>query len=137
MEKNTTKPKVFLTKVAAENDLELYELFIHLYCVGKQMSGKMALLPRKALITLLAMYLKTGFNDETKELAMDVLGIARKEMINSLNHDLVKEGLLVSGRVSKKDKEVCDDLKEIRDYIKNGNNDSGLFFFSFKVKQQE
>jgi hypothetical protein len=123
--------------LSLDNDLELYEQFVHLHCVSKLISKQISKIPRKQLLTLLALYLKYDYSKETKLKALHILGIDNASTLNSFNFELTELGFLTSDIVSTRVKHLNKSLKVIQQYIQNNISEEVDFAFLFTLKVGE
>ena len=121
--------KLYGTKVAVENDIELYERVVYLYSVKLFLEGKSQTILRKQLVTIMAMYLKFGYSRKTKKEIQKFLPGLSEGNLNNINHDLKDYGFLNEDPMSKKNKHLHPDLVKLKEYTDSVDDNKYLFCF--------
>lgn len=99
-----------------DSDLEVIEALVTLYCQRQMMLGKISKMPRAKLINMLSMYLRYGYNMETKKKLKDIFNEPDMTNINSWNRELRVQGFLVKDFKNENLSYLNDDLKQIKQY---------------------
>lgn len=121
------------TKIAVENDIELYEKIVYLYSVKLFIEEKSKTILRKQLVTIMAMYLKFGYSKKTKKEIQDFLPGLSEANLNNINHDLKEYGFLIDDLMSKKQKYLDPELVKLKQYTDSVKDNKYLFCFILGV----
>jgi len=125
--------KLYGTKIAVEDDIELYERVVYLYSVKLFLEGKSQTILRKQLVTIMAMYLKFGYSRKTKKDIQEFLTGLSEANLNNINHDLKEYGFLIEDPMSKKNKYLHPDLVKLKEYTDSVDDNKYLFCFILGV----
>lgn len=68
-------------------------------------------------IEVLIMYIRYGYNKETKEIIIKELKFKSSNYIHVMNFNLKKKGMLVDDKYQRTKKEISSTLKDIKEFI--------------------
>ncbi len=112
------KVKAYDYHFPMESEIDLHKALIVQYSAAQLTMGKVPVLLRDQLATLLAIYLKHGYSQESKNLALKILKLEHNnKLIDALNHDLKKLGYLLDDPMNKRLKRLNPDLQLLKEYI--------------------
>lgn len=113
-----------------ESDIEIIEALVTLYCQRRVFRKEISRLPRAKLINMLSMYLRYGYNMETKNKLKDIFGEDDMTNINSWNRELRVMGFLIKDMRNENMSYLNNDLQQIKTYydIAKGKLDIKIMF---------
>lgn len=121
MAKEEKKTPVYFVDIRSLDELDLIEKMITFYSVSLVLRGIKKFLLSETLIKVLAIYFKYGYNNESKQIVQELFNLDGKLSLNSYNFTLVREGYLVNNVVSKRKKELNNDLKTLKRYYESSD----------------
>lgn len=99
-----------------DSDLEVIEALVTLYCQRCVMRGEIQRLPRAKLINMLSMYLRYGYNTETKKKLKAIFNEPDMTNLNSWNRELRVQGFLIKDIRNENLSYLNEDLMQIKKY---------------------
>jgi hypothetical protein len=102
-------------EIHSKNEFHVLEDLITIYSCYRTMTGKSAKMLRAKLVTLLSIYIKYGYNKESKQKACDLLGL-KKTNLNCLNSELREGGFLIKSDRNTRDSYLNDELHQLSEY---------------------
>lgn len=113
-----------------DSDLEVIEALVTLYCQRQMMLKKINKMPRAKLINMLSMYLRYGYNMESKKKLKEIFDEPDMTNINSWNRELRVQGFLIKDFKNENLSFLNDDLQQIKKYydIAKGKIDIKIMF---------
>lgn len=136
MSENTknNQPQIYLApSISAKDEFDHLKKIIYLFSYQRKLNDHTVKVLRDKLILLLALYLKYGYTDKTKDKASEILNVDRKN-INCMNFELRNSGYLVQDTMNARISHLHEDLKKLKDYITS--NDGGPTFFLVKIDNE-
>lgn len=113
---------IYQIEINSKNEFEVLENLVTLYSCYKNLAGVERKRLRYKLVTLLSIYIKYGYNKESKQKALEQLGVKRSNL-NCLNSELRDGGFLIKSDMNTRDSFLHPELKELSDYY---NRNKGL-----------
>lgn len=110
--------EAYVLKLTYKDDFDRLKRLVELFSYRWKMEGKVSTVLRSKLIILLSLYLKNGFNKETKEMASKVLGV-NMASINSMNLELRNGSYLSKDKMNTRINHLHPDLTLLKDYSEN------------------
>lgn len=129
-----TKVEVFKTDVKSKNEFEVLKNLITVYSCYKTMTGQKSKMLRSKLVTLLSIYIKYGYNSESKDYACSLLEL-KKTNLNCLNSELREGGFLIKSNMNTRDSYLNPELETLSNYYKQKNSDKTLFLFNLYIDE--
>lgn len=126
--------EVFKTDVKSKNEFEVLKNLITVYSCYKTMTGQKSKMLRSKLVTLLSIYIKYGYNSESKDYACDLLGL-KKTNLNCLNSELREGGFLIKSSMNTRDSYLNTELETLSNYYKGKNSEKTLFLFNLYIDE--
>lgn len=126
--KKSTPPKqVFSLKVECNNEIEILSALVNLYATSVHIRKDRPPL-RPKLVTVLAYYVKYGYNNVTKEMISKSLKV-KKLNLNVMNSELTKLGFLLKCHKNLTNKNLNSELEKLSEFYKLGYKESIFAFF--------
>jgi len=132
--KKILKVEVFKTDVKSKNEFEVLKNLITIYSCYKTMTGQKSKMLRSKLVTLLSIYIKYGYNSESKDYACDLLSL-KKTNLNCLNSELREGGFLIKSSMNTRDSYLNTELETLSNYYKGKNSEKTLFLFNLYIDE--
>ena len=126
--------EVFKTDVKSKNEFEVLKNLITVYSCYKTMTGQKSKMLRSKLVTLLSIYIKYGYNSESKDYACELLGL-KKTNLNCLNSELREGGFLIKSNMNTRDSYLNPELETLSNYYKQKNSERTLFLFNLYIDE--
>lgn len=120
------KGEIFRCKITCENEIEVLSTMVQLYTASVTVRRDKSPL-RKKLASLLAYYMKYGYNKESKDLAANSMGV-KTTNLNVMNHELTKLGYLIPSTKNFNNKYLHPELEKLSEYYKKGQSESYYLF---------
>jgi hypothetical protein len=132
--KKKFKVEVFKTDVKSKNEFEVLKNLITVYSCYKTMTGQKSKMLRSKLVTLLSIYIKYGYNSESKDYACNLLEL-KKTNLNCLNSELREGGFLIKSNMNTRDSYLNPELETLSNYYKDKNSERTLFLFNLYIDE--
>ncbi len=123
------RPKIvkdikFYTKtIQVEDDIHAFKTLAFLYSAWRVAVGEVKNPLSEKFLLLLAIYLKYGYNNDSRNKAAEIMGIKTSSVVN-MNHDLKAFDYLIDDKYNGRNKFLSKSLLNIKDNyetcIKNG-----------------
>ena len=126
--------EVFKTDVKSKNEFEVLKNLITVYSCYKTMTGQKSKMLRSKLVTLLSIYIKYGYNSESKDYACELLSL-KKTNLNCLNSELREGGFLIKSNMNTRDSYLNPELETLSNYYKDKNSERTLFLFNLYIDE--
>lgn len=126
--------EVFKTDVKSKNEFEVLKNLITVYSCYKTMTGQKSKMLRSKLVTLLSIYIKYGYNSQSKDYACELLGL-KKTNLNCLNSELREGGFLIKSNMNTRDSYLNPELETLSNYYKQKNSERTLFLFNLYIDE--
>jgi len=126
--------EVFKTDVKSKNEFEVLKNLITVYSCYKTMTGQKSKMLRSKLVTLLSIYIKYGYNSESKDYACNLLEL-KKTNLNCLNSELREGGFLIKSNMNTRDSYLNSELETLSNYYKDKNSERTLFLFNLYIDE--
>lgn len=126
--------EVFKTDVKSKNEFEVLKNLITVYSCYKTMTGQKAKMLRSKLVTLLSIYIKYGYNSQSKDYACELLSL-KKTNLNCLNSELREGGFLIKSNMNTRDSYLNPELETLSNYYKQKNSEKTLFLFNLYIDE--
>jgi hypothetical protein len=126
--------EVFKTDVKSKNEFEVLKNLITVYSCYKTMTGQKSKMLRSKLVTLLSIYIKYGYNSESKDYACNLLEL-KKTNLNCLNSELREGGFLIKSNMNTRDSYLNPELETLSNYYKDKNSERTLFLFNLYIDE--
>lgn len=98
------------------------------------MTGQKSKMLRSKLVTLLSIYIKYGYNSESKDYACELLSL-KKTNLNCLNSELREGGFLIKSNMNTRDSYLNPELETLSNYYKDKNSERTLFLFNLYIDE--
>lgn len=108
----------YFVSVPCKDDIEVLKRLVYLYSVSLVVRGKATVILRKQIIDLTALYIRDGYNRETKNMAAKVLRI-KVNMVDQMNRELTISKILVEDEDGYSGKDLNPELKQLQSTYKN------------------
>lgn len=122
---------IYNAPVKSKNDLDSLKKTIYIYSCYKALRDEGKKL-RPRLIDLLSLYMKYGYNTETKSKATEIFGVKRAA-IDSMNLELRRAGYLIMDKMNQNMSHLNDELNQLKDYFDGLDDEPVFFLFNIKV----
>lgn len=120
--------------IKAKDEFEVLKNLLLLYSVFRGIKGLTTKKLRPKLVQLLSLYLKNGYNRETKDKAAKILGVTRAS-INSMNLELRRGEYLIMDEWNTRINHLNPELKKLSEYYVQNNSQSIFFLFDISVNE--
>lgn len=125
------QPRIYLApSISSKDEFDHLKKIIYLFSYQRKLNDRTVKVLRDKLVLLLALYLKYGYNDKTKDKASEILNVDRKN-INCMNFELRNNGYMVQDSMNARISHLHDDLKKLKEYV--DTNDGDPTFFLVKI----
>ncbi len=124
--------KVFSTKLIFKHKLDLIQQVLLFYSLSRRISDVDCKL-RPKLIVVLSYYILNGYNDQTKEMILD-LGM-NKLLLNQMNSELTRKKYLITDTKNLRKKHLANDIKNLSEYFTNSDSPN-IFAIKFEHAKQ-
>lgn len=126
--KNLSSVGIYQIGIKSKNEFEVLQNLVTVYSCYKTISGEKPKMLRPKLVLLLSIYIKYGYNKESKNRACAMLDL-KKIYLNCLNSELREGGFLIKGTMNVRDSYLNPELEQLSQYYKtNGNNPTRMMF---------
>ena len=125
---------IYQAIVRSENEIDSLEKILYLYSTYKYLKDNSCVRLRSKLVTLLGLYIKYGYNSESKDTASEILGV-KKASIDSMNLELRKSGYLIMDKMNQRINHLNDELQVLGEYYRSLDGNSVPFLFNIKINE--
>ena len=120
--------------INAKNEFDTLKNLITIYSCYKTVTGSEARMLRPKLVTLLSIYIRDGYNKDSKSLACELLNL-KKTNLNCLNSELRDGGFLIKSEMNNRDSYLNPELQGLSDYYRANGDNPVLVLFSLTSGQ--
>jgi hypothetical protein len=103
--------------IKSKNEFQVLENLVTLYSCYRTLTGKKGKMLRSKLVTLLCIYIKHGYNSESKDIACRYLDL-KKQNLNCLNSELRDGGFLIKNDMNNRESYLNEELQQLSDYYR-------------------
>jgi len=121
-DKSNKSPQIYALELSYKDDFDGLKKLVELFSYQWKMQNRVSNVLRNKLVVLLTLYLKDGFNKETKNKACKILDVEINS-INSMNLELRTGKYLTKDRMNTRINHLHPDLTLLKNYI--GKLDTG------------
>jgi|688.fasta_scaffold657430_2 hypothetical protein len=115
--------------INAKNEFDTLKNLITVYSCYKTIAGEEARMLRPKLVTLLSIYIRDGYNKDSKALACELLDL-KKTNLNCLNSELRDGGFLIKSEMNNRESYLNPELQGLSDYYRSNGTNPVLVLFS-------
>lgn len=114
-----------------EDELDRLKKVVYLFSCFRKASGQSSKTLRPRLVVLLALYLKYGVSNKTKDKAAEIFEKGRSD-INSMNLELRNDNYLIKDKYNTRINHLHKDLEVLQKYVESGEGKDLCFLFTIR-----